>query len=106
MRATAGASRLPEGEGIFTRAVVYPLLRRLLRDLYADLVDMEATMAASGTRWTVVRLPMLQNKPHTGTYRRAVGANVRGGRVIPPADALLAALTDPAGAGRAVGVAS
>ncbi|MFB6580326.1 NAD(P)H-binding protein [Streptomyces sp. NPDC056402] len=43
-------------------------------------------MAASGTRWTVVRPPVLQDKPHTGTYRRAFGANVRGGRVIPRAD--------------------
>ncbi|MFE5807857.1 NAD(P)-dependent oxidoreductase [Streptomyces sp. NPDC056491] len=100
---------LPEGEGVFTRAVVYPLLRRLLRDIYADLAVMEAAMDASGTRWTVVRPPMLQNKPRTGTYRRAIGANVRGGRVIPRADvahALLATLTDPACTGRAVGIAS
>ncbi|MFF3089002.1 NAD(P)-dependent oxidoreductase [Streptomyces nojiriensis] len=100
---------LPEGAGIFTRAVVFPLLRRLLRDVYADLADMEAAMAASGTRWTVVRPPMLRNKPRTGTYRRAIDANVPGGRVIPRADvadALLATLTDPACAGHAVGVAS
>lgn len=100
---------LPEGAGIFTRAVVFPLLRRLLRDVYADLADMEAAMAASGTRWTAVRPPMLQNKPRTGTYRRAIDANVPGGRVIPRADvadALLATLTDPACAGHAVGVAS
>ncbi|WKD35223.1 NAD(P)-dependent oxidoreductase [Streptomyces xanthophaeus] len=100
---------LPESAGIFTRAVVFPLLRRLLRDVYADLADMEAAMAASGTRWTVVRPPMLQNKPRTGTYRRAIDANVPGGRVIPRADvadALLAALTDPDCAGHAVGVAS
>ncbi|MFF2788425.1 NAD(P)-dependent oxidoreductase [Streptomyces sp. NPDC058049] len=100
---------LPEGAGIFTRAVVFPLLRRLLRDVYADLADMEAAMAASGTRWTAVRPPMLQNKPRTGTYRRTIDANVPGGRVIPRADvadALLATLTDPACAGHAVGVAS
>ncbi|MFD7263973.1 NAD(P)-dependent oxidoreductase [Streptomyces sp. NPDC059874] len=105
----APVGRLPDGEGVFTRAVVYPLLRRLLRDLYADLADMEAAMGASGTQWTVIRPPMLQNKPLTGTYRRAIDGNVRGGRVIPRADvadALLTALTDPAVAGRAVGVAS
>ncbi|MFE9482046.1 NAD(P)-dependent oxidoreductase [Streptomyces spororaveus] len=100
---------LPEGEGIFTRVLVYPLLRRLLRDVYADLADMEAVMAASGTRWTVVRPPMLRDKPRTGTYRRAIGAHVRGGSVIPRADvadALLVCLTDPATARHAVGVAS
>ncbi|WP_329386975.1 NAD(P)H-binding protein [Streptomyces sp. NBC_01351] len=105
----APVGRLPDGEGVFTRAVVYPLLRRLLRDVYADLADMEAAMGASGTQWTVIRPPMLQDKPHTGTYRRAIDANVRGGRVIPRADvadALLTSLTDPATAGRAVGVAS
>ncbi|MFF8270921.1 NAD(P)-dependent oxidoreductase [Streptomyces sp. NPDC016562] len=100
---------LADGEGMFTRAVVYPLLRRLLRDLYADLAVMEAAMGASGTQWTVIRPPMLQNKPRTGTYRRALDANVRGGRTIPRADvadALLTTLTDPATAGHAVGVAS
>ncbi|KOU87388.1 MULTISPECIES: NAD(P)-dependent oxidoreductase [unclassified Streptomyces] len=105
----APVGRLPDGEGLFTRAVVYPLLRRLLRDLYADLADMEAAVAASGTQWTVVRPPMLRNTPRTGTYRRAIDANVPGGRVIPRADvadALLTALTDPSCTGRAVGVAS
>ncbi|MGZ9930292.1 NAD(P)-dependent oxidoreductase [Streptomyces sp. NC-S4] len=100
---------LPSDAGVFTRAVVFPLLRRLLRDIYADLADMEAAMAASGTRWTVVRPPMLRNTPHTGAYRRAIDANVSGGSSIPRADvadALLAVLTDPACAGRAVGVAT
>ncbi|WP_405531949.1 NAD(P)H-binding protein [Streptomyces avidinii] len=100
---------LPEGAGFFTRAVVFPLLRRLLRDVYADLADMEAVLAAGGTEWTVIRPPMLRNGPRTGTYRRAIGANVPGGRVIgraDVADALLAALTDPACTRRAVGVAT
>ncbi|MCX5179979.1 NAD(P)-dependent oxidoreductase [Streptomyces virginiae] len=100
---------LPEGEGFLTRAVVYPLLRRLLRDVYADLAAMEAVVASGGTEWTVVRPPRLQDKPHTGGYRRVIGANVPGGSVIPRADvadALLTALTDPACTCRAVGVAS
>ncbi|MEU4357999.1 NAD(P)H-binding protein [Streptomyces virginiae] len=66
-------------------------------------------MAASGTQWTVIRPPMLRNTPHTGTYRRAIDANVPGGRVIPRADvadALLASLKDPSCTGHAVGVAS
>uniref|UniRef100_A0AAU2JP10 NAD(P)H-binding protein n=1 Tax=Streptomyces sp. NBC_00049 TaxID=2903617 RepID=A0AAU2JP10_9ACTN len=100
---------LPEGEGVLTRALVYPLLRRLLRDVYADLAVMESAIGASGTQWTVIRPPMLRNRPRTGTYRRAIDANVLGGRVIPRADvadALLTTLTDPATAGHAVGVAS
>ncbi|MEV7562732.1 NAD(P)H-binding protein [Streptomyces sp. NPDC089795] len=100
---------LPDGEGLLTRAVLYPLLRRLLRDVYADLAVMEAAVAAGRTEWTVVRPPRLQDKPHTGRYRRVIGANVPGGSVIPRADvadALLAALTDPTCTRRAVGVAT
>jgi uncharacterized protein YbjT (DUF2867 family) len=40
-------------ENVFVRALVLPLLRRLLSDLYADLADQEAALAASGTDWTV-----------------------------------------------------
>ncbi|MFD3695918.1 NAD(P)-dependent oxidoreductase [Streptomyces sp. NPDC058646] len=97
------------GDGIFTRAVLLPVLRRVLRDLYADLAVMEAVIAASRTQWTVIRPPRLLNRPGTGTYRRVVGGNVPGGRVIPRADvahALLTALTDPASPGHAVGVAT
>ncbi|MFD9368073.1 NAD(P)-dependent oxidoreductase [Streptomyces sp. NPDC060020] len=98
-----------QGESVLTRAVVYPLLRRLLRDLYADLAVMEAELSASGAEWTVIRPPMLRDKPHTGTYRRALDANVRGGRAIPRADvadALLTTLTDPAYTAHTLGVAS
>ncbi|MEU8462852.1 NAD(P)H-binding protein [Streptomyces sp. NPDC029003] len=97
------------GEGVLLRAVVYPLLRRALRDVYADLAVMEAAIGASGLRWTVVRPPRLLDRPRTGTYRRALDGNVPGGRVIPRADvadALLTTLTDPATAGHALGVAT
>ncbi|MEU8775329.1 NAD(P)H-binding protein [Streptomyces sp. NPDC048606] len=97
------------GDGVLLRAVVHPLLRRALRDLYADLAVMEAAIAASGTRWTVVRPPRLLNRPRTGTYRRALDANVPGGKVISRADvadALLSTLNDPATAGHALGVAA
>ncbi|GHB35833.1 NADH-flavin reductase [Streptomyces cirratus] len=116
----AGVSRLaavsaaPVGpdvpqDGVLARKVFLPLLRRALRDLYADLAVMEAVIRASGTRWTVVRPPRLLNRPRTGSYRRVIGANVPGARTIPRADvadALLACLTDPETIDRAVGVAS
>ncbi|WP_433891640.1 NAD(P)-dependent oxidoreductase [Streptomyces sp. CA-111067] len=96
-------------ENVLVRALVLPLLRRLLSALYADLADQEAALAASGTDWTVVRPPMLLDKPHTGTYRRALGANVRVGRTIPRADvadALLACLDDPSTFRASVGIAT
>ncbi|MGW7346705.1 NAD(P)-dependent oxidoreductase [Streptomyces sp. NPDC054854] len=88
--------------------VLHPILRRVLRDVYADLAVMEATMGASGVRWTVVRPPRLLDRPRTGNYRRALDANVPGGKVIARgdvADALLSALTDPSTAGHAMGIA-
>ncbi|MFI5760607.1 NAD(P)-dependent oxidoreductase [Streptomyces sp. NPDC051563] len=100
---------LPPQEGVFSRMLVYPLLRRALRDVYADLAVMEAEIAAGRTQWTVIRPPRLLNRPRTGTYRRAVDANVPGGKVIARADvadALLASLSDPSAAGHAIGVAA
>ncbi|MER5935673.1 NAD(P)H-binding protein [Streptomyces sp. NPDC002054] len=99
---------VPE-DGVLTRAVVLPLLRRALRDLYADLAVMEAAIAASDADWTVIRPPRLLNRPRTGRYRRVFGGNVPGGRSIgrgDVADALLASLADPAYACRAVGIAT
>ncbi|MDD9381915.1 NAD(P)H-binding protein [Streptomyces sp. ZAF1911] len=97
------------GDGAFTRVLVYPLLRRALRDVYADLTVMEAAIAASRTQWTVIRPPRLLDRPFTGTYRRAVDANVPGGKVIARADvadALLTTLSDPSTSGHAIGVAA
>ncbi|MEU3317273.1 SDR family oxidoreductase [Streptomyces sp. NPDC048387] len=98
-----------EGDGVLLRRVGYPLLKWALRDVYADLGVMEAAIAASGLRWTVIRPPRLLNRPGTGRYRRALDANVPAGRVIARADvatALLDTLSDPTTAGHAVGVAA
>ncbi|MCB5182854.1 NAD(P)-dependent oxidoreductase [Streptomyces antimicrobicus] len=96
-------------DGFFTRGVFLPLLRRALRDVYADLADMEAVLAASPVDWTVVRPPKLTNGRRTGVYRRAVGEPLPRARTIPRADvadALLAFLTDASVSRRAVVVAS
>lgn len=98
---------VPE-DGVAARKIFLPLLRRALRDLYADLAVMEATIRESGTQWTVIRPPRLLNRPGTGRYRRVIGANVPGARVIARADvadALLACLTDPSTFCQPVGVA-
>ncbi|GLX19993.1 MULTISPECIES: NAD(P)-dependent oxidoreductase [Streptomyces] len=111
LSAVSAAPLAPElpSDGVLTRVVVYPLLRRLLRDLYADLAVMEAAIGASRADWTVVRPPRLLNRPRTGAYRRALDANVPGGKVIARADvadALLSVLADPATSRHAVGVAA
>lgn len=75
-----------DGDGPFTKTVVKPILRRVLRHGFADMTAMEDKVFSSGVDWTIVRPPMLTDRPFTGRYRRAVGRNVRGGNRIPRAD--------------------
>jgi putative NADH-flavin reductase len=98
-----------EGENLFFRTVAVPLVRRVFRQVYADLAVMEDVVRASGLDWTVVRPPKLTDRPAKGTYRRAIGANVRHGHSVPRADlaaAMLAMVEDPATVKQGVGVAS
>jgi uncharacterized protein YbjT (DUF2867 family) len=84
------------------------LVSALLKDVYADLREMEEELARSGTDWTSVRPPRLQNKPLTGRYRTVVGGFPRKGRFIARADvahAMLAMTDDEATVKQGVGVA-
>jgi uncharacterized protein YbjT (DUF2867 family) len=99
---------VPEGESFVNRRILLPFISALLRDVYADLAEMEDEIRRSTTEWTVVRPPKLADRPLTGTYRTCVGGNVPRGYAISRADvahAILAALDDPATLGQAVGVA-
>ncbi|MCX5131503.1 NAD(P)H-binding protein [Streptomyces sp. NBC_00340] len=84
------------------------MISSLLKDVYADLREMEAVLAASATDWTTVRPPRLQDKPVTGSYRTAVGGFPARGRFIGRADvahAMLAMTDDPATVKQGVGIA-
>jgi uncharacterized protein YbjT (DUF2867 family) len=84
------------------------LISGLLKDVYADLREMEEEVARSATDWTVVRPPRLQNKPVTGAYRTAVGSFPLKGRFIARADvahAMLAMIDDARTVKQGVGVA-
>lgn len=97
----------PEGESVLDRTV-RGLVSAILKDVYADLREMEAELARSATDWTVVRPPRLQNKPLTGSYRTAVGGNPPRSRFIGRADvahAMLATVGDPGTVKQGVGVA-
>ncbi|GII62993.1 NADH-flavin reductase [Sphaerisporangium krabiense] len=99
----------PEDDGLLYRAVLRPLIRRFLRDVYADLAVMEDEVRRSATEWTIVRPPRLTDKPLTGAYRRVIGGSVPRGYTISRADtahAMLTALDDPATLKQAVGVAN
>ncbi|MEU6255205.1 NAD(P)H-binding protein [Streptomyces sp. NPDC047043] len=97
----------PEGAKLVDRAA-RGIVSAILRDVYADLREMEAELARSGTDWTSVRPPRLQNKPLTGSYRTVVGGFPPDGRFIARADAahaMLAALDDAGTVKQGVGVA-
>jgi putative NADH-flavin reductase len=65
------------------RAILKPFF---LKDLYLDMAKMEARVSASDRDWTIVRPPLLIDKPATGTYRIELGGNVPGARRLTRAD--------------------
>ncbi|MER6681261.1 NAD(P)-dependent oxidoreductase [Streptomyces olivaceoviridis] len=82
----------PAQDGPLDRGVRH-LVSAVLRDVYADLREMEAELARSGTDWTSVRPPRLQDKPLTGRYRTVVGGFPPRGRFIARADVAHAMLS-------------
>jgi uncharacterized protein YbjT (DUF2867 family) len=100
---------IPDEDGFVNRRILYPIIKSLFREIYADLARMEDEIHRSGTEWTIVRPPRLTDKPRTGTYRTAIGANVPRGNFISRADvahAMLASLDNPATVNQAIGVAN
>lgn len=97
------------GDGFFIRHLGMPIAKALFGKVYDDLARMEDVLRDSRLDWTVLRAPQLTGKPFTGTYRTAVGRNVRGGRSIPRADVahcMLAVLGQPATIGQIIGIAT
>jgi putative NADH-flavin reductase len=89
---SAAGAFVEPGDGPVTRAVVKPLLGRLLREGFVDVRAMEAEVRSSGADWTIVRPPRLLNRAGRGRYRREVDRSVRGGRSIARADVAMALL--------------
>jgi hypothetical protein len=69
------------------RNVLSPIAKIRLSKHYADVALMEDNLRSSGLDWTSVQLPLLTDKPPTGTYRMAYEQSVRGGFRISRADA-------------------
>lgn len=91
------ASGLDPGPFI-QRVFARPVLWAILKEMYSDLVRMETVVKESGLDWTIVRPPMLNDKPRTGKYRVAVNKHLPGCWVISRADVadyILTQLTNP-----------
>lgn len=98
---------LPVDDGFLDRSM-RGIVSAVLKDVYADLSEMEAELAAGATDWTVVRPPRLQDKPLTGVYRVVVGGFPARGRFISRADvahAMLGMIGDAGVVKQGVGVA-
>ncbi|ADI09494.1 putative secreted protein [Streptomyces bingchenggensis BCW-1] len=101
---TASGHIVDEGDGPFTRSMVKPMLRRFLRDGFADFARTDQAVKASGLDWTIMRPPRLTDGRRRA-YRTATDRNVRGGITIARADladAILTAAADPATAGHTI----
>ncbi|MEU5031857.1 NAD(P)-dependent oxidoreductase [Streptomyces milbemycinicus] len=101
---TASGHIVDEGDGPFTRGMVKPMLRRFLRDGFADFARTDQAVKASGLDWTIMRPPRLTDGRRRA-YRTATDRNVRGGITIARADladAILTAAADPATAGHTI----
>jgi putative NADH-flavin reductase len=74
------------GDGFIVRYLADPIVKRALREHYADLARMEDVLRDSDLDWTAVRPPRLTSKPVTGRYRTALGQNIRRGLFVSRAD--------------------
>ena len=91
------------------RYLADPIVKRALREHYADLARMEDLLRDSDLDWTAVRPPRLTSKPVTGRYRTAYGQNIRRGVFVSRADVahyMLSAVDQPETFHRTVGIAS
>ncbi|GAA2075940.1 SDR family oxidoreductase [Streptomyces albiaxialis] len=103
------AGEIPEGESLLFRAVMWPLVKRIFKDVYADLRVMEAEIRASATDWTIMHPPRLTDGPPTGSYRTRTGGAVPRSHTVCRADvahAMLALVDDPTTFKQVVGVAA
>lgn len=68
------------------RWIVRPLLWFILKNMYTDLVRMEAVVKASYLDWTILRPSTLTNGPRTGRYQAVVNRHLSHGFSISRAD--------------------
>jgi putative NADH-flavin reductase len=87
-----------DGDLLFDRLALKPIVRAIFKAPYADMARMEDEVRSSGLVWTILRPPRLTNRPLTGHYRMAINHNLPRGRFISRADladAIVKSLDDP-----------
>jgi len=74
---SAGALYVNQQMGFFVRIITKLVLQKILKEMYADMRLMEQIVEESKLNWTIVRPPMLKNKPFTGVYRTAIASHIK-----------------------------
>jgi putative NADH-flavin reductase len=74
---SAGALYVNNQMGFFVRILTKYVLQKILKEMYADMRLMEAVIEKSKFNWTIVRPPMLKDKPFTGVYRTAITGHIK-----------------------------
>jgi putative NADH-flavin reductase len=95
---SAGALYTNKQMGLFIRMLTKLVLQKILKEMYADMRLMESIVDKSRLDWTIVRPPMLKNKPFTGMYRTAITGHIKSPFSIGRADLadfILSILQDP-----------
>jgi putative NADH-flavin reductase len=83
---SASGAHSTTGDSLPIRLLVKPVLQRILRHAFADMLEMEEIVRSSDLDWTIVLPPRLTDGPRTGRVRSSVDANVRGSFSISRAD--------------------
>jgi hypothetical protein len=72
-----GIQAVDAGDDPLSRYLIKPILRRALRESFADLRAAEDVVRSSELAWTILRPPRLTDKPATGRVRHAHDRNLR-----------------------------
>jgi putative NADH-flavin reductase len=92
------ASGLEPGP-LWQRWIAKPILWAVFKEMYSDLVRMEAVVERSPANWTILRPPRLTNGPRTGQYQVGLNRHLSPGLLISRsdlADYIVSHLSDPA----------
>lgn len=74
---SAGALYVNKEMGFFVSMLTKLVLQKILKEMYADMRLMEHIVEESKLNWTIIRPPMLKNKPFTGVYRTAITGHIK-----------------------------
>jgi len=74
---SAGALYTNSEMGFLIKMLAKLVVQNMLKNLYADMRVMEKKLQATTLNYSIIRPPMLSNKPFSGHYRTAVNTHIK-----------------------------